>query len=70
MKSEKFENGEKGNYNLLVRITATQHNRIKALAEASGYKTISQFVRSQLLNPSIELKVNQILALLQEKKQK
>lgn len=59
---------ERGNYNLMVRLTKTQHTRIKNLAEASGFKTISNYVRTQLLNPSMEMKLNQILTLLQEKK--
>ena len=31
---------------LVVRLTKTQHERIKIDAEAKGYKTISQYIRS------------------------
>jgi Arc/MetJ-type ribon-helix-helix transcriptional regulator len=61
-------NGEKENENLLVRLTKTQKQRIQALAEASGYKSVSDYVRMTLLNPSIEQKLNNILSLLQENK--
>lgn len=60
--------GEKENETLLVRMTKTQKQRVQALAEASGFKTTSDFVRTQLLNPSIEQKLNSILALLQNNK--
>jgi Arc/MetJ-type ribon-helix-helix transcriptional regulator len=60
--------GEKENENLLVRLSKTQKQRIVALAEASGYKSVSDYVRMTLLNPSIEQKLNNILSLLQENK--
>jgi len=60
--------GEKESQTLLVRLTKTQKLRVQALAEASGYKSVSDYVRTQLLNPSIESKLNNILMLLQEKK--
>lgn len=67
MVENKFQNGEKGNHSLLVRLSESQYNRIKTLAESSGFKTTSQFVRSQLLNPSVDYKLNEILVLLKEK---
>ena len=60
--------GEKENETLLVRVTKTQKLRLKALAEASGFKSLSDYVRIQLLNPSVESKLNNILLLLQEGK--
>jgi hypothetical protein len=61
--------GEKENYNFHMRLTKTQYIRLKNLAEMSGHKTISGYVRTNLLNPSIEMKINQILTLLQKNKQ-
>jgi len=62
--------GEKENEVLLVRLTKTQKIRLKALAEASGFKCVSNYVRIQLLNPSIENKLNQILSLIEANKPK
>lgn len=59
-------NGEKGTHNLIIRLTPSQHKRIKAMAVASGFNTISAFVRNQILNPSIEMKLNHIVSLLEE----
>ena len=42
--------GEKENHRLLVRLTKTQKQRIKMLADASGYKSVSDFVRFKFLN--------------------
>lgn len=62
--------GEKENEMLLVKLTKTQKLRIKMLADASGFKSISDFVRFTLLNPSFEEKLNQIIALLKEMQEK
>ena len=61
--------GEKENEILLVRLTKTQKTRLKMLAESSGLKSLSNYVRIQLLNPSIESKLNQILQLIENKSQ-
>ena len=58
--------GEKENHRLLVRLTKTQKQRIKFLAEAEGYKTMSNFVRIHLLNPSFDEKLNLILQSLKK----
>ncbi|MCK4859098.1 MAG: hypothetical protein KAS87_00900 [Candidatus Omnitrophica bacterium] len=34
---------------LVVRLTKNQHERIRVNAQAKGYKTISQYVRSAML---------------------
>lgn len=34
---------------LVVRLTKNQHERIKVNAQAKGYKTVSQYVRSIML---------------------
>ena len=61
--------GEKENETLLIRLTKTQKQRVRALAEGSGYKSTSDYVRTCLLNPSVEQKLNSILSLLQHGKQ-
>ena len=53
--------GEKANHKLLVILTKSQKDRIRMMAEASGYKTISNFVRVMLLNPSFHEKFNIII---------
>lgn len=65
MQQAEFNNGEKGSHKLMVRLTPTQHKRIKFMAESAGM-TISNYVRNTLLSPSIEMKLNKILNLLGE----
>ena len=60
--------GEKENQVLMLRVTKTQKARLKMLAEGSGFKSMSDYVRIQLLNPSIEAKLNRILELIDKNK--
>jgi predicted DNA-binding protein len=53
---------------LQIRLDIEQKKRLEALATASGFKSVSDYVRVNLLNPSIEQKLNNILSLLQENK--
>ena len=69
-KSDFRRPGEKENHRLLVRLTKTQKQRIKFLAEAEGYKTMSNFVRIHLLNPSFDEKLNLILQSLKKLEEK
>jgi Arc/MetJ-type ribon-helix-helix transcriptional regulator len=62
--------GEKENEMLLVKLTKTQKQRIKMLTDASGFKSISDFVRFTLLNPSFEEKLNLILQSLKRLEEK
>jgi len=62
----KNHNGLKANHILQVRLNKEQKLRLEALANASGYTTLSDFARTSLLNPSIEYKLNQILKILQD----
>ena len=62
--------GEKENEMLLVKLTKTQKQRIKMLTDASGFKSISDFVRFTLLNPSFEEKLNLILQSLKKLEEK
>ena len=68
LKNDFREIGEKENYNFHMRLTKSQYMRLKNLAEMEGHKTISGYVRTNLLNPSMEIKINQILDLLQKNK--
>jgi hypothetical protein len=58
--------GEKENYPFQMRLTKSQKERLQLLAEQNGFKTISAFVKFQIFNPSLEMKVNQILSILKE----
>ena len=66
--TEEHTNGFKKNHLLQIRLDVEQKKRLEALAIASGFKSVSDYVRVNLLNPSIESKLNNILMLLQEKK--
>ena len=66
--TEEHTNGIKKNHLLQIRLDVEQKKRLEALAIASGFKSVSDYVRVNLLNPSIESKLNNILMLLQEKK--
>lgn len=60
----------KKNHLLQIRLDLKQKTRLEALASASGFKSVSDYVRVNLLNPSIEMKLNTILNLLQEDKKR
>lgn len=60
-------NGHKKNHLLQIRVDQKQKERLEALASASGFKSVSDYVRVNLLNPSIEFKLNTILNLLKDK---
>lgn len=62
--------GERANHRLIVVLTKSQKERIKMLTEASGFSTMSGFVRYQLLHPSFEMKLNEILKTLKEIQEK
>lgn len=73
MKQQKQESeyGEIGkrNHRVEVLFTKQQKERLQFLAESSGFKTISSMIRHQCLNPSLELKINEILKLLRSKEE-
>jgi len=68
MQNEFKSNGHKKNHLLQIRLDVKQKERLEALASASGFKSVSDYVRVNLLNPSIEHKLNTILDLLKEPK--
>ena len=53
---------------LVVRLTRSQHDRVKNNAEAKGYKTISSYIRAIALEHDLgfENKVNEIFIRLTE----
>lgn len=69
MQTEFKTNGHKKNHLLQIRLDVEQKKRLEALASASGFKSVSDYVRVNLLNPSIESKLNSILQLLQDTKE-
>jgi hypothetical protein len=71
MKTEQEEfqtNGIKKNHLLQIRLDVEQKKRLEALAIASGFKSVSDYVRVNLLNPSIEMKLNRIMDTLETNK--
>ena len=69
MKQTEFETyGIKKNHLLQIRLDKLQRERLQALASASGFKSVSDYVRVNLLNPSIEMKLNRIVDLLEKSK--
>jgi len=68
MQNEFQTNGHKKNHLLQIRLDVEQKKRLEALAIASGFKSVSDYVRVNLLNPSIEMKLNSIIDLLQKNK--
>lgn len=64
MEMEFKSNGHKKNHLLQILVDLKQMERLRALASASGFKSVSSYVRYQCLNPSLEANVNKILALL------
>jgi len=65
---EKHTNGFKKNHLLQIRLDVEQKKRLEALATASGFKSVSDYVRVNLLNPSIEMKLNRIMEMLEKNK--
>ncbi len=58
--------GEKGNFLFQIKLTRSQKDRLKFLAESAGYKTISSYVRSRCFdNMSIDIKLNKILSIIE-----
>ena len=70
MQSDFQTNGIKKNHLLQIRLDYEQKKRLEALATGSGFKSVSDYVRVNLLNPSIEHKLNNILKLLEGNKSK
>lgn len=68
MENEFQTNGHKKNHLLQIRLDIEQKKRLEALATASGFKSVSDYVRVNLLNPSVEMKLNSIINLLQKNK--
>jgi len=76
MQTEEFETEgkeaklrHKGNGGFLViRADKQDKERFQAMAKAEGFKSVSEWVRYNLLHPSLEMKVNRILSLLETKK--
>jgi hypothetical protein len=51
-----------------IKLTESQRNRLKILAENAGFNTVSGYVRFLAFNPSFEMKLNRIIELLEELK--
>ena len=62
--------GERANYDFHLRLTKEQKQRLIALAEGSGFATMSEYLRFMLFNPSIDMKLNRILEIVKELQEK
>jgi len=51
-----------------IKLTGEQKERLVALANGSGFNTISSYVRFMIFNPSFDIKLNRILEILEELK--
>lgn len=60
--------GKKTTGDLRIRVSQEQKDRIKNNAEALGYKNISDYTRSILLNHDLDtkMKINEILKYIRE----
>lgn len=50
----------------MVRIDKKEKERMKILARAEGFKSVSDWARYNLLHPSLEMKMNLIIKKLNE----
>ncbi len=58
--------GERANYPFQMRLTKNQKIRLIAMADTSGFKTVTGYVRFILFNPTFDLKLNRILEIVKE----
>ena len=54
MQTEFKSNGHKKNHLLQIRLDIQEKERLEALAIASGFKSISDYVRVNILNPNVK----------------
>jgi hypothetical protein len=57
---------EKANHEIHVMLTRTEKERLKMLAKASGYNTVSKFIKDQIFQPEIRHKLEYMTKLLLE----
>jgi len=62
--------GERANHHFHLRLTKQQKLRLIALADSSGFNTMSEYLRFMLFNPSIDEKLNRILEILKDLQEK
>ena len=62
--------GERGNYPFQMRLTKNQKIRLIAMADASGFKTVTGYVRFIMFNPTFDLKLNRILEIVKDIQEK
>ena len=61
---------EKKKSDLHIRLTKDQKERLVALARGAGFNSYSDYVRFILFNPTFDLKLNRILEIVKEVKEK
>lgn len=57
---------EKANHEVHVMLTRTEKERLRMLAKASGYNTVSKFIKDQIFQPEIRHKLEYITKILLE----
>lgn len=70
MQQTEKTNGYKKTKLFQVRLDYVQYERLQVLASASGYKSVSDYARTNLLSPDVHDKLNRILQLLEVHKGK
>ena len=58
------------NYPFHLKLTKEQKERLVTLSRAAGFNQLSSYMRFMLLNPSIDMKLNRILEIVKELKEK
>ena len=62
--------GERANYDFHMRLTKEQKERLIALANGSGFTTISGYIRFILFNPTFDIKLNRTLEIVKDIQEK
>jgi hypothetical protein len=52
---------EKANHEVHVMLTRTEKERLRMLAKASGYNTLTRYIKDQIFRPDIHHKLDMII---------
>ena len=66
MQSQAYNDNTSKTRLLQVRFSIQQKLRLEAQAEAHGFKSVSDYIRFLVLNPSFDVKLNKILAIVEK----
>lgn len=65
-KMQIYSGVEKANHEVHVMLTRTEKERLRMLAKASGYNTVSKFIKDQVFRPEVRHMLEYITKLLLE----